>query len=127
MAGEVLARPGEIGGGGYLTSRKRQRRLRFAVADASGSLSVPVSARGYAVRSRMRVTELGRSMCAARRAKGTAPATTRAEARSVGADHVSGYGLSVSESVPLEIPASDQTRRYLKAKKEKLGHKLSSV
>ena len=38
-----------------------------------------------------------------------------------------GYGLSVSESVPLEIPASDSTRRYLKAKKDKLGHKLSSV
>ena len=38
-----------------------------------------------------------------------------------------GYGLSVSEAVPLEIPASDSTRRYLKTKKDKLGHKLSSV
>jgi 3,4-dihydroxy 2-butanone 4-phosphate synthase/GTP cyclohydrolase II len=38
-----------------------------------------------------------------------------------------GYGLSVTESVPLEIPASDTTRSYLKTKKEKLGHKLSSV
>jgi 3,4-dihydroxy 2-butanone 4-phosphate synthase/GTP cyclohydrolase II len=38
-----------------------------------------------------------------------------------------GYGLAVSEAVPLEIPASDSTRRYLKAKKDKLGHKLSSV
>jgi 3,4-dihydroxy 2-butanone 4-phosphate synthase / GTP cyclohydrolase II len=38
-----------------------------------------------------------------------------------------GYGLSVTETVPLEIPASDTTRAYLKAKKEKLGHKLSSV
>ncbi|HEX2309413.1 MAG TPA: bifunctional 3,4-dihydroxy-2-butanone-4-phosphate synthase/GTP cyclohydrolase II [Vicinamibacterales bacterium] len=38
-----------------------------------------------------------------------------------------GYGLAVSESVPLEIPPSDFTRRYLKAKKDKLGHKLSSV
>ena len=38
-----------------------------------------------------------------------------------------GYGLSVSEAVPLEIPASDHTRRYLKTKKDKLGHKLSSV
>jgi len=38
-----------------------------------------------------------------------------------------GYGLSVSEVVPLEIPASDHTRRYLKTKKDKLGHKLSSV
>jgi 3,4-dihydroxy 2-butanone 4-phosphate synthase/GTP cyclohydrolase II len=38
-----------------------------------------------------------------------------------------GYGLSVLESLPLEIPVSDTTRRYLKTKKEKLGHKLSLV
>jgi 3,4-dihydroxy 2-butanone 4-phosphate synthase / GTP cyclohydrolase II len=40
---------------------------------------------------------------------------------------VEGYGLSVSEWIPLEIPASESTRRYLKTKKDKLGHKLSSV
>ena len=39
---------------------------------------------------------------------------------------IEGYGLSVSEWLPLEIPASDSTRRYLKTKKDKLGHKLSS-
>ncbi len=38
-----------------------------------------------------------------------------------------GYGLSVSEAVPLEIPPSATTRRYLKTKKDKLGHKLKSV
>jgi len=38
-----------------------------------------------------------------------------------------GYGLSVSATVPIEIPASDSTRRYLKTKKEKLGHRLTSV
>ena len=39
-----------------------------------------------------------------------------------------GYGLSVVESVPLEIfPATEFTRRYLKTKKDKLGHKLKSV
>jgi 3,4-dihydroxy 2-butanone 4-phosphate synthase / GTP cyclohydrolase II len=38
-----------------------------------------------------------------------------------------GYGLAVSEAVPLEIPANESTRKYLKAKKDKLGHKLSSV
>jgi 3,4-dihydroxy 2-butanone 4-phosphate synthase/GTP cyclohydrolase II len=38
-----------------------------------------------------------------------------------------GYGLSVSEAVPIEIPASEGTFRYLRTKKEKLGHKLSSV
>ena len=40
---------------------------------------------------------------------------------------VEGYGLSISEWLPLEIPASDSTRKYLTTKKEKMGHKLSSV
>ena len=40
---------------------------------------------------------------------------------------IEGYGLSVSEWLPLEIPPKESTRRYLKTKKEKLGHKLSSV
>ena len=39
-----------------------------------------------------------------------------------------GYGLSVSSTVPLEIrPVPEFTRRYLKTKKDKLGHKLNSV
>jgi 3,4-dihydroxy 2-butanone 4-phosphate synthase/GTP cyclohydrolase II len=38
-----------------------------------------------------------------------------------------GYGLAVSESIPLEIPPSEFTRQYLKTKKEKLGHRLESV
>jgi 3,4-dihydroxy 2-butanone 4-phosphate synthase/GTP cyclohydrolase II len=38
-----------------------------------------------------------------------------------------GYGLSVVESLPLEIEATEFTRKYLKTKKEKLGHKLSGV
>lgn len=40
---------------------------------------------------------------------------------------IQGYQLSVVEWIPLEIQPSDHTRRYLKAKKDKLGHKLSSV
>ncbi len=40
---------------------------------------------------------------------------------------IEGYGLSVSEWLPLEMPASDSTRRYLKTKKEKLGHRLTGV
>ena len=38
-----------------------------------------------------------------------------------------GYGLSVMESLPLEVPPSEFSKAYLKVKKEKLGHKLSSV
>jgi 3,4-dihydroxy 2-butanone 4-phosphate synthase / GTP cyclohydrolase II len=40
---------------------------------------------------------------------------------------IEGYQLSVVEWLPLEIPASDHTRNYLKTKKDKLGHKLTSV
>jgi 3,4-dihydroxy 2-butanone 4-phosphate synthase/GTP cyclohydrolase II len=38
-----------------------------------------------------------------------------------------GYGLSVAEWLPLEIPASIHTERYLRTKKEKLGHRLRGV
>lgn len=38
-----------------------------------------------------------------------------------------GYGLSVAESLPLEIAPTSQTLRYLRTKKEKLGHKLTTV
>src|SRR6187431_2370046 len=39
-----------------------------------------------------------------------------------------GYGLSVVESLPLEIaPSTEFTRRYLKTKKDKLGHTLKGV
>ena len=38
-----------------------------------------------------------------------------------------GYGLSVLESVPLEVPPSEFSKDYLRAKKEKLGHRLSLV
>jgi 3,4-dihydroxy 2-butanone 4-phosphate synthase/GTP cyclohydrolase II len=37
-----------------------------------------------------------------------------------------GYGLTVTERVPLEIPASDQNRFYLQTKRDKLGHLFSS-
>jgi len=38
-----------------------------------------------------------------------------------------GYGLSVARTLPLEVAASEHSRRYLKTKKDKLGHRLSSV
>ena len=38
-----------------------------------------------------------------------------------------GYGLSVQESVALEVPPSEFSKSYLRTKKEKLGHRLSSV
>jgi 3,4-dihydroxy 2-butanone 4-phosphate synthase/GTP cyclohydrolase II len=39
-----------------------------------------------------------------------------------------GYGLSVGETLPIEMaPATEFTRRYLKTKKDKLGHTLKKV
>ena len=37
-----------------------------------------------------------------------------------------GYGLRVVERVPIEVPASDANRFYLKTKQDKLGHLFSS-
>ena len=39
---------------------------------------------------------------------------------------VTGEGLSVSERLPIEIPPTSSSERYLRTKKEKLGHLLSS-
>ncbi|MCC6163384.1 MAG: bifunctional 3,4-dihydroxy-2-butanone-4-phosphate synthase/GTP cyclohydrolase II [Acidobacteria bacterium] len=38
-----------------------------------------------------------------------------------------GYGLSVTRTEPLEIPAGEHTLKYLKTKKTKLGHTLKGV
>jgi 3,4-dihydroxy 2-butanone 4-phosphate synthase/GTP cyclohydrolase II len=35
-----------------------------------------------------------------------------------------GYGLEVVEQVPIEVEPNDENRRYLAAKREKLGHRL---
>jgi len=40
---------------------------------------------------------------------------------------VTGEALVITERVPLEVAPSDENRRYLKTKKDKLGHQLSSV
>jgi 3,4-dihydroxy 2-butanone 4-phosphate synthase/GTP cyclohydrolase II len=40
---------------------------------------------------------------------------------------IEGYGLSVTDWLPLEIAPSEGTKKYLKTKKDKLGHKLSGV
>jgi len=34
------------------------------------------------------------------------------------------FGLKVTEQVPIEVPPNDENRRYLAAKRDKLGHRL---
>ncbi len=38
-----------------------------------------------------------------------------------------GYGLEIVERIPLEVAPNENSRRYLKTKKEKMGHLLSLV
>jgi 3,4-dihydroxy 2-butanone 4-phosphate synthase/GTP cyclohydrolase II len=40
---------------------------------------------------------------------------------------LSGYGLDIVEQVPIETAPNDYNRRYLRTKKEKMGHKLNKV
>ena len=40
---------------------------------------------------------------------------------------IEGYGLKVTQRVPLEIPANRTNKGYLKVKKEKLGHILEQI
>ena len=38
-----------------------------------------------------------------------------------------GYGLQFVERVPIEVPATEDNRKYLSTKRDKLGHLLSSL
>lgn len=40
---------------------------------------------------------------------------------------VEGYGLKVVERVPIEMPAGEDNQRYLRTKKEKMGHLLDLI
>lgn len=40
---------------------------------------------------------------------------------------LAGYGLEIVERVPIEIPPNESNRRYLRTKKEKMGHILDMV
>ena len=40
---------------------------------------------------------------------------------------VDGYGLHIVERVPIQIPPNQNNRRYLRTKKDKLGHLLDNM
>jgi 3,4-dihydroxy 2-butanone 4-phosphate synthase/GTP cyclohydrolase II len=42
-------------------------------------------------------------------------------------DSLEAAGIRIAERIPIEIPPSDGTEKYLKTKKAKLGHMLSNV
>ena len=37
---------------------------------------------------------------------------------------LSGYGLQITERVPLQVPADEHNEGYLRTKRDKLGHEL---
>ncbi|MBN1764688.1 MAG: bifunctional 3,4-dihydroxy-2-butanone-4-phosphate synthase/GTP cyclohydrolase II [Sedimentisphaerales bacterium] len=37
------------------------------------------------------------------------------------------YGISIVEQIPLEIPAHEHNRRYMKTKRDKMGHMLKNI
>jgi 3,4-dihydroxy 2-butanone 4-phosphate synthase/GTP cyclohydrolase II len=37
---------------------------------------------------------------------------------------IEGFGLTVVEQVPIEVEPTDENRRYLETKRDKLGHRL---
>ena len=37
---------------------------------------------------------------------------------------LSGYGLEIVETIPIQIPSNPHNQRYLQTKRDKLGHEL---
>jgi 3,4-dihydroxy 2-butanone 4-phosphate synthase/GTP cyclohydrolase II len=40
---------------------------------------------------------------------------------------LSAYGLEIIERVPIEVPAGERNREYLRSKRDKLGHLLKDL
>jgi 3,4-dihydroxy 2-butanone 4-phosphate synthase/GTP cyclohydrolase II len=80
-------------------------------AEANVELGFPVDMRDYGIGAQI-LSDLGLT---------SIRLMTNNPKKMIGLD---GYGLSISERVPIEIPASMQNEKYLKTKKEKMGHLL---
>jgi 3,4-dihydroxy 2-butanone 4-phosphate synthase/GTP cyclohydrolase II len=82
--------------------------------EANQELGLPVDARDYGVGAQI-LYDLGvRSMRLL-----TNNPTKRAA--------IEGYGLSIVDRIPLIVPPNPESERYLKTKKDKLGHQLDDV
>lgn len=81
-------------------------------AEANKKLGFPVDLRDYGIGAQI-LSQLGLT---------SIQLLTNNPKKMVG---VSGYGLKVVKQLPLEIPANPQNERYLRTKKQKMGHTLS--
>jgi 3,4-dihydroxy 2-butanone 4-phosphate synthase / GTP cyclohydrolase II len=79
--------------------------------EANLELGLPIDAREYGIGAQI-LTDLGLS---------TIRILTNNPKKLSGID---GFGLSVVEQVPIEVPPNAENQRYLEAKRDKLGHRL---
>jgi 3,4-dihydroxy 2-butanone 4-phosphate synthase/GTP cyclohydrolase II len=93
-----------------LAAYSLQDRGRDTV-QANEDLGLPVDARDYGVGAQI-LADLGVS---------TMRLMTNNPTKRAG---IEGYGLSITEVVPLQMAPNDENRRYLETKAQKLGHIL---
>jgi 3,4-dihydroxy 2-butanone 4-phosphate synthase/GTP cyclohydrolase II len=79
--------------------------------EANAALGFPADARDYGIGNQI-LADLGLT---------TMRILTNNPKKLTGID---GFGLTVVEQVPIEVPPNDENRRYLEAKRDKLGHRL---
>lgn len=112
--GVVLYIRGHEGRGIGLLHKLAAYRLQdegLDTVDANVNLGLPIDSRDYGVGSQI-LYDLGvRSM----RLLTNNPVKRAA---------IEGYGLSIQERIPLQLPANDENRSYLRAKASRLGHDL---
>ena len=83
----------------------------FDTVEANLQLGLPADAREYGIGNQI-LADLGLS---------TIRILTNNPKKISGLE---GYGLTVVEQVPIETPPNAENRRYLAAKRDKLGHRL---
>ena len=112
--GVVLYIVGHEGRGIGLANKLRAYELQEAGADtveANEALGFPPDLRDYGIGAQI-LADLGLT---------SMRLLTNNPTKIVGLE---GYGLRVTEQVPLEVPACDANRAYLKTKREKMAHTL---
>lgn len=112
--GVVLYIRGHEGRGIGLLHKLAAYRLQdegFDTVDANVNLGLPVDSRDYGVGSQILYDVGVRSM----------RLLTNNPVKRAG---IEGYGLSILERVPIQLPANAENKSYLRAKADRLGHEL---